>query len=454
MDKDITLLNLPTEILQNIFKQVPNELKQTCRAFVVMYNDYYMNLFIERFGPFIFQTIARHDYKHLIDYVKSFDYWRKDVRMIVANNYNLVMPLSPDELDDSLSPSEILNCQFIRDSWKLIYGIYMNRRIFVDYNDYSVNNNENVFSHSIKIDRCLKLVPGLYNLSCGLIIKNSTGMSSTVFKILESKTGEKLLEYQPASNFGELVPHEKFVLLDMGSFEVKAPRIVEHFDAYDDNINQKDYKNLDEYDEDVAADKLVDIKLVVEEIGVLVKSGFVLCYIDINAYQLKDCMLDYNGDLKCQNQKYWLAWWIENQIPKPENVVNVLLKRLYKSIERSMFLIRKENPHRRMGSFAQSEIERCLRKTNLHNGEASVICEEEQEQEGENDDEEIEIEAYNQKFYSKLNADGELLKRCFKFRTQMDRRRYEAYMENRGFVDPGPLFTEPLKWKMATILEI
>lgn len=441
MNDGLGLLDLPTEILQKIFFRVPNELRQTCRTFVVMYNDHYMNLFIDKFGPHILRTIAKYDFQYLIDYIKSFDYWRKNIRMIISRHYELKLPDERDIKDKECNePNSKLNCQFIRDSWKLIYGIYMNRRIFVEYDDYridspSISSSSYVSSpmNTVNTNKKLKLTPGLYNLSCGMIIKNYSGMSSTIFRIYDSITKEKLLEYQPVSHFAELVPSNKFVLLDMGSFEVRKPRIIEEHEESDE-IKEED------------RNKLIDIKLEIEESGVTVKSGYILCYVDINAYQLKDYTFDHSiNKFVPLIDKYWIAWWIENQVPKPENVVNILLKRLYKSMEKSMDLITVDSPHKRMGSFAESDngIELEGAKVELNSGDS--------------ENSEIDIETYNQKFYSPFNEDGEVLVRQFKFRTNKDRMRYNEWIESSGCGEDRArklTFNEPLKWKLSTIMEL
>jgi hypothetical protein len=421
------LLDLSIEILQEIFVEVPNELKLTCKKFYIMYNNQYFNLLISRFGNNILKRICRYDFIYLIDYIKSLDYWRKPIRLIISNHYKL--PLPDSKITD---PLDKLNCQYIEDSWKLIYGIYMNRRIFVDYEDYVVNRYDDIMvaKHSVKINKLIKVPSGLYNLSAGLIMKTNTGLNGAVFKIINVETNNILIEYQPASNFGELVPHDKFVLLDMGSFQVghenKKEKIQELRIEEDDddvnmiskNISNKNKNNNDDGDDD---EKLISLKIVVEEVGVLVKSGFILCFVDINAFQLKDCVIDNQGIISCINEKYWLAWWIENQDPKPENIINILLKRLYQSMERSINNVEEED----------------------NDDDDDKIAE---------DSEDLDLENYSRHFYSNRNDNGEYLIRMFKFRTQKDRRRYEEWRENKPTMKM--MDNEPIKWKMNTILEL
>lgn len=395
------LLDLPNEILQKIFIKVPNELKSTCKIFFVMYNDQYMNLFIERFGMNTLKKLLKFDYKYLIDYIKSFDYWRKVTRQIVSNYYNLK---DINDIDDEDNDEDKLNVKYIRDSWKLIFSIYMNRRIFLNYEDYQVNEFDNFEKQrSINVNKKIKLTPGLYNLSMGLIIKRTAPLSSTNFKIFNLSTSEKLLDYTPVSHFSDLVDHNKLVLVDLGMFEVNKSR----FQDLNDNNNN----NEDEY-EDEDEDKLIEIRLVVEEINTMVKSGYIICFVDINAYQFKDYEI-INNKFNSIIEKYWIAWWIENQIPKTENVVNILLQRLYKSIENSTY---------------------------------NIKCEEYEKPN-------VSISTYNEKFYSVYNNNNELIKRNFRFKTNKDRNRYNELIENKKSVYE-PIATEPLKWKMSTIMEL
>ena len=383
----IGLLNLPTEILQKVFNQVPNELKSTCRTFIVMYNNYYFNLFIKRFGIKTIKEIENNEklIKSLKRYIKSFDYWRGTIRKIICNHYRL------EDING-------IESEFIRDSWKLIYGIFMNRRIFLEYEDYQFNYNYNNNNQNLNINKSIKLTTGLYNLSCGIIIKNFNSMSSTKITIInETNNNEIIHEFQPATNFSELVPHNKFVLMDMGDFEIRK-RIFE----------------IDEgEDGEEIYDPMVNIRVIVTENGEMLKSAFIICYLDINAYQLKDIIIDKgNGKMRCKFDKYWIAWWIDNQIPNPDNVVDKLLKNVYKNVDKGE-----------------------------DGGEDEV-----------DEDEDIDV-GFSEKFYSCVNEDGEKLRREWKFRNQIDRRKFEENISDDDD-DDKVLLNEPIKWKMSTILEI
>ena len=383
----MSILDFPNELQVKIFGQVPNELKTTCKTYAIMYNDFYQQLFHTRFGDEMMDQVVQ-DKQYLVDYIRSFDYWRNPIRLINSHSKSTCY--------------KGLDCEFIKDSWKLVYGIYMNRRIYLDSRDYAVGSSSaHDGMYSVTVDKLIRLVPGLYNLSIGVILKTSSGINSTIFKI-DDQYGRRQLEFQPASNFGELVPHDKFVLIDGGSFQVRKR-----------SYESGQIEEINASHERVGGDNLCDMRLLVEEMGVYGTSGYVLSYIDINAYQLKDCTINRaNGDITCKNEKYWVAWWIENEIPTPENLVNVLLKRVYKSIENTL------------------------------SGEQNLIIEKLQ----------VDIGEYNKKFYSKRNKDGELIERVFKFTTPRDRRRFEEWSSS---LPQRQLYeNEPLKWKMSTILEL
>lgn len=440
-NKPIGLLDLPYEILQRIYNESPNNLKASCKFFYIMYNDYYMNMFIDRFGPEILETMVKYDYKYLIDYIKSFDYWRGTTRKIISNYYKLPMPYDISN-SDSIT-ADYLNVQYIRDSWKLIYGIYVNRRIFVDYTDYKVSDNRT--TKSININTKLKLLPGLYNLSCGLIIQNSAGMSTTIFEVINNESKEKLLDYQPPYNLNELVPMHKFVLLDIGTFEVKNSKVLE---ITEENISNNDTDKSLKAKNKQKIDKcnLIDISFIVKESDVFTKSGFIICYIDINAFQEKDIIFDkVNNKLVCKYEKYWFAWWVINDYIWSEEIVNILLKRLYKSINMSVNLIDYKN--KRIGSISQSGqdeqtkcVENDISTTEIYDDSTCTY---------------IDLLTYNQKFYSQFDKNGKPLVRDFKFISQLARRKYYDLKESKPNIESSTRYlNEPLKWKMATIMEI
>lgn len=378
------LLELPLEIQQKIFIQVPYELRQTCRAFAVLYNDLYMNMFISKFGVKGMEKV-KSVLPALKDYIRSFDYWRGAIRKITERYYNL------EDTND-------VNSIYIRDSWKLVYGVFANRRFYVDYLDYDVSANG--LMNTVNVNKTFDLIPGLYNCSIGVIIKDKPALNTTNIKIIDEWDDIKL-DYMAPSHLGDIMPQDRFILLDLGDFEVKKSEIkVQDIDSI-------------QREEGEVNDLTIKMNLQVNELNVLVKSSYILCFIDINMYQDTDFYFDLSKSmLVCKNERFWFAWWIVNQEPKVSNIVNTLLKRLYRSIV----------------------------------GEDTQI----------NDSEVVDIETYNKKFYSKLNDQGELLERQFGFTTPKARRRYTEWRESleQSEESSGQYLNEPLRWKMNTIVDV
>ncbi|KAH3682274.1 hypothetical protein WICPIJ_006759, partial [Wickerhamomyces pijperi] len=138
-------------------------------------------------GEDIIFNIAMYNIDELVDYIRSFDYWRKTLREIASNHYNLKDPEHDVEVRKSMTPNEIVSCKYIKDSWKLVYGIYKNRRLFVEYDDYQIDEPQSHLTRSllhvnktylVKYRKTVQLSADIYNLSCGLIIQNALGLGS------------------------------------------------------------------------------------------------------------------------------------------------------------------------------------------------------------------------------------------------------------------------------------
>lgn len=361
------LLDLPQELLLKIFRQVPQELRPTCRAFTVLHNDLYQTRFLETFGEDGINSITTPGVFHtLVDYVMSLDYWLGYQRSIIESYYNLKDP-------DYLQPS--LDSKYIADSWQVIYGLFKNRRLHIDTGDYTVRGSK------VSTTKNMRLTKGLYNMACGVILKGNTNgisLSATV----NTEDG-MLMSYMAPTNIHELVPVAKFVVIDMGDFEVTEDG---------------------------------DISLVLSESVHRTTSDYIVCYVDINAYAANDVYVDVDGSSKCKNQKYWLAWWVENQVASVDTVVNVLLKRFYECLDKSL-----------RGAIVDVE------------------------------DADVDVKTYSQKYYSKVNDDGTLVERTFKFKTQNDRKRYQSWAAT-SLVNTAEeakwLHTEPLKWKMGSLMSV
>lgn len=369
-----SLLDLPPEIISKIFQEVPEELSGTCTYFYAMYNDYYGDQLRREFGSFIESAMLK-DRLRLVQYIRAFDYWRRPQRMIIARRYDL-----PETSEDC-------NCQWIRDSMKLIYGLYKNRRLFIEEGDYQVDEpgalNQGLLeinkTYMVKYNKSVRLAPGSYRFNCALLLQNSHGLSSTNFRVFDSRTGEVLSNYFPPSNVNDLLPRDKLVMLNVGGFKVE-------------DAHSSEYR-----------DKLINIDVQVEETGLYLKSGFVLCYMDIVS-------IGRHGSPDEQIAPRWISWSVDNLVPKPENTINLLLKSLYRSISQSLSLERQATDQSvdKQTEAAMADLD------------------------------------YNKSFYYKLAPDGTPFERTFRYYTIVDRRLEES-RRSATVPDIDPQ-TEPLRW--------
>ncbi|GMG37323.1 unnamed protein product [Ambrosiozyma monospora] len=473
--KPKSLLDLPPEILLRIFKLVPRELKLTCKRMYVFNNSYFYEKLIHEMGQSILYNIAVYDLPSLVKYVQSFDYWRKIPRELLANYNHLGDHVLDREVRKGKTPSEVVSCKYVADSWQLVYSIYKNRRLFIEYSDYQVDEpdfslrNGLLYIHNtyiVKYKKTIKLSPGVYSLSCGVVVKNALGFSSTNFKVVRSSNDEVILNYFPPTNMKDLIPQEHFTLLDAGLFTVEP-------------------KSEEERENQVIDSPLIDVDIIVEETGLFLKSGFVICFLDVNGCAEPDYTRNSKGRLiPIRGPPLWIAWWADNMKPSPGMLVNKLLKDLYKSINRSLSIIAPSthtSPYQRIGSFA--DIYNNDDTSDTSNGVVHHLetIQDNQESEGtENSDlfvqsngektngksippivEEdnefwsalnspVDVETYNQKFYSPFNGNGEPLVRSFRFYDIIGKREYERRRSLTKEDHWFPKKNEPLKWKMNT----
>lgn len=410
----INLLDLPIEILSSIVIQCPDELRGVCKLFYVIHNDIYFNSFKSDFGLGVLNSLINYDYPRVIECVKGHDYWRRPLRLIVSDWNKSIEPIEPN------TPTDVLNLQFINDSWMFIYSLYKNHRVYINYNDYKIDDNDqslhgrrrSSFSNVINFKKRIYLTPGVYNFSCGVILKNGSfnGLTSTEFSILDGTNGVKLVNYTPPGHLKDLVPKDKFIILDMGSFQVHKPVITEVIEESEDS--QAENLGL--------KTNLIPIDLIMEETIQLLKSDFVICYLDVNAYSPSQLTRGTDGKLTPDpklNPRV-LAWWIDNEIPDSENVINKPLKELYESLDESMQQVARG-----------SVVKRPLGKLRDYNG-------------------------YNERFYSSVTPQGEDLVRSFKFLSVKDLRQSEVLMNMKGNPQEKGEKSGPLKWKMNSLFKL
>lgn len=403
----ISLLDLPLEILSQIASQCPQEIRSVCRLLYVVHNDLYLHAFESDFGPGVLYTLASHDYIPVMEVVKGYDYWRGPLRKMVATWNSLPLPTSS---------GNVLQSQYIGDSWMLVYSLYKNRRVYLNRDDYSVEAEgsepglrRSSFSSVINFSKRLHLSPGLYNFSCGVILKNGSfnGLTSTQFKVTNASNGSKLLNYMAPAHLKDLVPKDKFLILDMGHFQV-------HKNPIQDADTPLECQS-----------SLIPVDIAMEETIQLLKSDFIICYLDLNAYSPKQVTSEGTGanptlipnpDLNPR----LLAWWINNETPVRENVINVPLRSMYDSLSESFTQLAAGNLPLPVSFSPGTPIP--LRDYN----------------------------GYNEQFYSRLNHHGEELSRSFKFLSVRDLRLSES-LENPHLEKASG---GPLMWKMNSAFSL
>lgn len=387
-----SILKLPPEIIYKIFKLAPVELSGTCRFFYAMLNQYYEEKMIKDFGPNIFENMALNDLPALVNYVKSLDFWRKTQRNIISR-YQYMKDYSTDTSEPRCY-EDLINYNFIRDSWRVIYGIYKSRVLYFNRENCKVDEPQSYIDNGflrvnrtylVKYQKHITLVPGSYRFCCAVILNKALGFSSTNFKIVEHNTGKVLCNYFPPSTVNDIVPQNKLSMLNMGNFTVDEPN---------------------GYNDDPLGDKFIDLDVIVEESGLYLKSGFTLCYLSILPNESSE-------------RADWISWTIENENPTPDKIINTLLQNVYRSIS---------NPERKLP---------CLLRDAVNTVRNQHQC-----STGEN------LETYSQKFYSRLNSGGQEIIRSVRYRTVIDKRRHEDAIK-RG---KQMLQSEPLRWKMPHVL--
>lgn len=235
---------LPVEIQVDILLSNPNSsLKLVNSHFYMLYNDLYYNKIISTFGEDIINVIIRV-LPWLKTYIKTLDVFRFDCRNIICSRLNLpyddqVTDLHKDKKKvenqrKKIKLEENLNVAYIKDSWKYIYSLLKNKRLFAEYSDYRIDQPTNyVFQHFVEINRTyllsynksLWLSPGTYNLNVGLVIKHGNGLGTTKFEIkFENDNNEIITQtFYPPTNVNDILPKKQFCLLRLGEFTIPEP---------------------------------------------------------------------------------------------------------------------------------------------------------------------------------------------------------------------------------------
>ncbi|EDK40983.2 hypothetical protein PGUG_05081 [Meyerozyma guilliermondii ATCC 6260] len=256
---------LPVEIQVRLLKMEPSSsLKMTNSYFYILYNDLYYDKIIESFGKSIVPVLIKI-LPWLKTYIKTLEVFRSKSRQIISNRLDLT-DTGVDYL--GISWENPLHCQFIKDSWKYVYSVLKNKRLFAEYSDYKIDRPTNyVYHHFVEVNRTyllsytktVWLAAGDYNLNIGLVIKHGNGLGTTKFEIeYESEDGKTVAQtFYPPSNINDILPKKQFCFLKIGEFSIPQKK--------------KPSEN-----------KLFKVKFTMEEIGLYLKSGFRIFFIDLS----------------------------------------------------------------------------------------------------------------------------------------------------------------------------
>lgn len=266
------LTDLPLEIQVYLLKLSPeSSLKAVNFHFYLLYNELFHDKLIGTFGDDVKSILAKV-YPWLRIYIMSLDAFRYVSRNILARRLRLT-----DFFPEQKQMFIISRATYVSDSWKYIYSLLKNKRLFAEYTDYSIDEPHNyIYDHFVEINRTyllsytktIWLAPGCYNLNIALAIKEGQGLGTTKFEVKYSThDGEQTIQtFYPPSNINEILPKKKFCFLKVGEFRIpSAPQ-------------QKR--------EHTKQQSLCKVQLTMEEIGLFVKSGFRIYFIDISQHSM------------------------------------------------------------------------------------------------------------------------------------------------------------------------
>ncbi|KAK6464362.1 hypothetical protein DFJ63DRAFT_333932 [Scheffersomyces coipomensis] len=270
---------LPLELQVELLRLAPSSsLKHINSHFYILYNNLYYDKIIATFGDDILRVLIKI-LPWLKEYIKSLDSFRRVSRTIIASRLHLDDGPSSHSISDqdknNDDDSNPLHSIYIKDSWKYIYSILKNKRLFAEYSDYKIDEPSNyIYNHFVEINRTyllsytktLWLAPGTYNLNIGLVVKHGSGLGTTKFEIkYQSEDSDPVIQtFYPQTNINDILPKQQFCLLKLGEI----------------NLPQKESVRV-EGSQTGSHSKLYKVDFVMEEIGLYLKSGFRIFFIDI-----------------------------------------------------------------------------------------------------------------------------------------------------------------------------
>ncbi|EEQ41292.1 hypothetical protein FOB63_003850 [Clavispora lusitaniae] len=262
----------PVEIQVRILRLVPESaLKQTSSHFYLLYNDLFYDKLIRTFGDDVVHILSKV-YPQLREYIISLDSFRLVSRQAISSRLNLI-----DHGDiRHPNPEQLIESMYVKDSWRYIFSLLKNKRLYAEYSDYKIDEPTNyIYNHYVEINRTyllsytkdIWLAPGMYNLNIGLVIKHGTGLGTTKFEVEYQTTGGaiEVQTFYPPTNINEILPKNQFCFLKIGEFHLPQVR------------HKLNGRNCPSHN-----NRLFKVKLIMEEIGLYLKSGFSIFYIDIS----------------------------------------------------------------------------------------------------------------------------------------------------------------------------
>ncbi|SGZ53409.1 CIC11C00000004865 [Sungouiella intermedia] len=300
---------LPVEIQVSLLKLAPeSSLKGVNSHFYLLYNDLFYDKLIKIFGDDVINIIAKV-YPWLRTYIISLDAFRYTCRHIIASRLGLTDIIGTSRQSEA---TQIMQAMFVRDSWKYIFSLFKNKRLFAEYSDYTIDEPTNyIFDHYVEINRSyllsysktIWLSPGRYNLNIALVIKHGTGLGTTKFEVKHSTSDGNMSTqtFYPPSNINEILPKKQFCFLKVGEFQIPNTS-----------------RNLEMNKCENGGQKMCKVQLTMEEIGLFLKSGFRIFFIDIS----QPSMLFNDYDLlfySCKETDY-------------KYFINLPLKNFYKAL--------------------------------------------------------------------------------------------------------------------------
>lgn len=303
------LTKLPVEIQVTLLRLCPESaLKNSSSYFYLLYNDLFYDKLVRTFGDDVVHVLAKL-YPWLRTYIKSLDCFRRECREIVSKRLAL-KDFGADY--KSVPAEELVKAQYVKDSWRYVFSLFKNKRLFAEYSDYKIDEPTNyIFNHFVEINRSyllsysksVWLAPGRYNLNIGLVVKHGSGLGTTKFEVrYQLRDGKEVSQtLYPPTNINEILPKKQFCFLKIGEFSIPHDES-ESMTTGDDKHHQ-----------------LHKVIVTMEEIGLYLKSGFRIFFIDIS--QPSVLLNDY--DLlfyTCPETDY-------------RHYINLPLKNFYKALE-------------------------------------------------------------------------------------------------------------------------